>query len=76
MLSMGFEGVQDMGKSKKVYHIRFRCFFGGTRDNYVDHNIMLALADIPRWLEAYHFTHPGVHSITLKYWPNDEEVQA
>lgn len=75
MLSMDSKGVQDMGKSKRAYHIRFRCFFGGKRDNYVDHNVTLALADVPKWLEAYHFTHPNVQSVTFKYWPNDEEVQ-
>lgn len=65
-----------MAKDNRKYHVRFRCFFGGTRENSVDHNAELTLDDIPKWLRAYHFTHPGVHSITMKYWPNDREEES
>ena len=64
-----------MERDKRKYRMRFRCFFGRSKDNYVDHNVELALADIPRWLESYHFTHPNVQSVTFKYWPNNREVQ-
>ena len=73
---MGSEGVRSMARDKRKYHIRFRCFFGRNAGNYVDHNMTIPLSDVPKWLEAHHFTHPGVQSITMKYWPNDKEVQA
>ena len=59
--------------SKRKYHIRFRCYFGEDRENYTTHNMVMPLKDIPRWLEAYHFTHPNLKSVTFKYWPNDPE---
>lgn len=64
-----------MAKAKKAYHIRFRCHFGKNPKNYVDHDAVMPLGDVPKWLEAYHFTHPNVQSVSMKYWPNDEEVQ-
>ena len=32
--------------------------------------------DIPKWVEAYRFTHPTAESITVKIWLKDEEQQA
>ena len=48
------------------YNISFRCFFGGMR--YNSHYQRLSLADIPRWLDAYRFTHPNCVSISMKIW--------
>lgn len=59
---------------KRMYHIRFRCYFGKNAGNYTDHNMVMELKEIGRWIEAYTFTHPNVHSITAKVWPQDEEV--
>lgn len=53
----------------RIYHTSFRCFFGGGR--YNQHNQLLRLEEIPRWLDAYMFTHPGVESISVKIWPKD-----
>lgn len=62
---------------KKVSHdISIRCHFGGSVDNFTMHRVRMPLKDIPKWLEAYQFTHPNVQSITVKYWPNDKEVKA
>lgn len=61
--------------SKRSYNVSFRCYFGGTPDNFTQHYIDMPLKDIPKWLEAYQFTHPNVQSITVKYWPTDKEVE-
>lgn len=69
----GEEG-QSMGK--KLYHIRFRCYFGGRPGNCTNHDMTLPLSEIGKWMDAYMYTHPGVQSITAKIWPQDEEVSA
>lgn len=56
---------------KKQYDLSFRCFYGP--ENSTTHRQTMPLKDIPKWLEAYIFTHPNVESITVKVWPNDEE---
>lgn len=62
--------------SKRTYHIRFRCFFGKNTGNYTDHNMVMELRKIGKWIEAYAYTHPGVQSITAKVWPQDKEAGA
>lgn len=64
----GEKGLQNMGKRK--YHISFRCFFP---DGRTQHHQTMTLSDIPKWLEAYTFTHPNVQSISVRFWPQDEE---
>lgn len=57
--------------AKRKYHISFRCYYDdGGKTN---HHQTMTLNEIPKWLEAYHFTHPHVQSISVRYWPNDEE---
>lgn len=53
-----------MGMSKaKIYRVSFRCYYEG---NYTQHYQELALKDIPKWVEAYKFTHPEVNAITIR----------
>lgn len=57
--------------AKQKYHISFRCYYkDGGQSN---HHQTMKLSEIPKWLEAYHFTHPNVQSVTMKYWPNEPE---
>lgn len=57
---------------KQTFTVSFRCFFPG-RDNIINHRQEMPLRDIPKWLEAYMFTHPTVVSISVKIWPHSEE---
>lgn len=54
----------------QIYHMSFRCYYenGEPCNHYRD----LALSDIPRWMDAYKFTHPDCTSITVKVWFNKE----
>lgn len=47
----------------KIYRVSFRCYYDG---NYTQHWQDLALKDIPKWIEAYKFTHPEVNAITVR----------
>lgn len=58
-------------KQARAYHISIRCYFPG--GSHTQHHQVMPLSDIKKWIEAYEFTHPTVHSITFKIWPNDEE---
>ena len=55
---------------EKEYNMNFRCFFGSEipATNYSNHYQALAVKDIPRWIEAYQFTHPSCTSISCKVW--------
>ena len=44
--------------------------------NRTQHYPVMPLKDIPKWVEAYRFTHPTAESITVKIWLKDEEQQA
>lgn len=57
---------------KPTYDISIRCYFTG-RGNYTTHRQNMPLKDIPKWLEAYMFTHPNAESITVKLWPQDKK---
>lgn len=61
---------------ERKYDITFRCYFPGASDNFTIHHALIPVSDIPRWLEAYHFTHPNVRAISVKWWPHDKEVEA
>lgn len=55
----------------KTYKISFRCFYPGDTmptKHYQD----LTLKELPKWIEAYEFTHPNCESITVKIWLHDE----
>lgn len=58
--------------SKKKFGLSFRCYFPGDK-NIVTHYQDIPLTDIPKWVEAYKFTHPNVVSITVKIWLDEEE---
>ena len=58
-----------------LYWICFRCYYqneSGVLSN-TEHRQQLTLADIPKWLECYKFTHPTCKSITVKIWWTDNE---
>ena len=57
----------------KTYKISIRCQYGESSENYTQHRQRLTLGDIPKWLEAYHFTHPNVYAFSIKIWLNDKE---
>lgn len=59
--------------SKKKFGLSFRCYFPG-KDNTVTHYQDMPLKDVPKWIEAYQFTHPNVESISVKIWFHGEEV--
>ena len=52
-----------------------RCYFPGA-NNRTQHYPVMPLKDIPKWVEAYQFTHPTAESITVKIWLKDEGQQA
>lgn len=50
----------------ETFHISFRCYYpnGEPTTHYQD----LQLRDIPKWVNAYKYTHPQCESITIKLW--------
>lgn len=50
-----------------MYEVSFRCYYHSA-DNNTTHYRTMALEDIPKWIEAYRFTHPELRSITCKVW--------
>lgn len=56
------------------YTFSFRCYFPNDNGvNFSTHYQQLALSDVPRWIEAYRFTHPTCISISVKVWFNSAE---
>lgn len=55
---------------KKLYNVSFRCHY--PKGTYTTHRQTMPLRDIPKWMEAYMFTHPEVKSISVKVWTTDE----
>ena len=58
-------------RKKETYNVSFRCFYQNTNNDgpvFSTHYQAMPLSDIPRWLEAYRFTHPDCLSISLKGW--------
>lgn len=49
-----------------IYPISFHCYFAD--GGIVKHTQDMRLEDIPRWIEAYRFTHPRVEAISCKVW--------
>ena len=57
-----------------TYNFSFRCYFPSDEDPcYTTHYQRLPLSDVPRWLEAYRFTHPDCVAISCKVWWNSNE---
>lgn len=55
----------------KNYRLSIRCYFPGER-NYTHHIQSMPLKDIPKWVEAYKFTHPTAESIIVKICLKEE----
>ena len=58
-----------MKEINKTYQISFRCYYPDGEPT--NHRQELKLKDIPKWIEAYIFTHPNCESITVKVWFNE-----
>lgn len=54
----------------ELAQMNFRCYY--TDGAPCNHYREMALKDIPRWMEAYQFTHPNCIAITVKVWFNGE----
>ena len=54
----------------KIYGVSFFCYY--EQDARTQHYQPMPLKDIPRWIEAYQFTHPDVLAISVKVWMNNE----
>ena len=52
-----------------IYEISFRCHY--TNGEQTNHRQSLKLSDVPKWVEAYHFTHPACRAISIKIWFTD-----
>lgn len=59
-----------MAKSK-VYDVSFYCYY--ERGSRTQHYQPMPLRDIPKWIEAYQFTHPNVQAISVKIWTHNGE---
>lgn len=56
-----------------TYAISFRCYFPGSRDNYTDHRAAIPVEEIPRWIEAYTYTHPACTMVSVRVYIKREE---
>ena len=54
---------------KTLFDLSIRCYY---TNNHTEHRQLMKLADIPKWIEAYKFTHPECKAITVKLWFNGE----
>ena len=60
-----------MNIKKQTFKFSFHCFF--PKDPIPTKKVQeLTIAEIPKWIEAYKFTHPNCEAISLKMWFNDE----
>lgn len=56
------------------HNMSFRCFFKNAFPTYTTHYMPdFPVSDIPRWFDAYRFTHPNCTSISCKVWFVDGE---
>lgn len=46
--------------------ITFKCYFDGDPTNTTFHRREMEIAEIPKWIEAYSYTHPTCTSISAK----------
>lgn len=46
--------------------VSFHCYYPD--GSHTEHRQKLSIADIPRWIESYKFTHPYCVAITVKAW--------
>jgi hypothetical protein len=59
-----------MPVNTEKYNTSFRCYFDGDGSpHYTTHYApQFQAADIPRWLDAYRFTHPNCTAVSCKVW--------
>lgn len=57
----------------KEYGLSIRCYYD--RGEYTTHYRTMPLELVPKWVDAYTFTHPNVESITVKIWFHGEGEQ-
>lgn len=59
---------------QNTYNISFRCYFDSEDgQRYTNHYQRLNVNDLPKWIEAYRFTHPNCLSISVKVWFTDRQ---
>lgn len=53
-----------------LYNVSFRCFYDDENGTHftTHYNPAFPLGDIPRWIDAYPFTHPNCTAISAKVW--------
>lgn len=56
---------------KAIFSISFYCHY--ENGDQTKHRQDLQLKDIPKWLEAYRFTHPNCQAVSFKIWFSDME---
>ena len=49
-----------------IFQVSFFCFY--PNGSHVVHVQSMPVFDIPRWIEAYKFTHPACSAISCKLW--------
>lgn len=57
----------------RKFAISFFCYYPDS-DQPCKKVQVLKLADIPKWIDAYKFTHPACQAITVKVWCNEKEA--
>lgn len=58
---------------KALFDLSIRCFY--SNGNHTEHRQRMKLSDVPKWLEAYKFTHPNCQAVSIKVWFTDLERQ-
>lgn len=53
----------------QTYDLSIRCYY--PNGNKTEHRQTMKLNEIPKWIEAYKFTHPLCESVTIKIWLNN-----
>lgn len=61
-----------MNNKQQQYDVSLRCQY--PNGDCTHHRQLLQLKEIPKWIEAYHFTHPEVKSISIKVWLTDLKI--
>lgn len=61
-----------MNIKKQTFDVSFHCYYANTPEP-TRHFQSLTVMEIPKWIEAYKFTHPACKSISFKIWFTDTE---
>ena len=56
---------------KTVFNLSIRCHYPNGEPT--QHRQDMKLTDIPKWVEAYKFTHPKCTAVSIKIWYADAE---